>query len=245
MLQQAKWLCLSLVLHLAVATNLFFWVVRDDKQTPHTITVILDEPVPMGIPRHKVSQMPVHIVTRPVVQNRLPQPVKHEVAHQEFQQAIPHVPQPDPVQKLNSPAIPQRVPATAPVAAVMRRKDESADAAINSQSEMPVLPSTKEQPQTDNDQQRYRKEHFIYIRELITKHLVYPPLARKMNWSGKVVVSFTVAEDGSANKIRVTETSGFPILDKSALDTIRKVAPFPKPPVRAEIVVPINFKMAP
>jgi len=87
------------------------------------------------------------------------------------------------------------------------------------------------------------KEHFTYIRDFITKQLVYPPIARRMNWSGKVVVSFTIAEDGGVHAIRVVEKSGFPILDKCALETVRKAAPFPKPPVRAEIVVPINFTM--
>ena len=77
------------------------------------------------------------------------------------------------------------------------------------------------------------------------KHLVYPPIARRMNWSGKVVVAFTIVENGNVQDVRVAATSGFPILDKSALETVRVVAPFPKPPVRAEIVVPINFRIMP
>lgn len=100
-------------------------------------------------------------------------------------------------------------------------------------------------PVTGKARQRFLKEHLGYIRELITKRLFYPPMARRMNWSGKVVVAFSVAEDGSVDTVRVAESSGFPILDQSALETERRVAPFPKPPVRVEIVVPISFKMMP
>ena len=51
------------------------------------------------------------------------------------------------------------------------------------------------------------------------------------------VVGVTAAEDTVVPSLRfhlrVVETSGFPILDKSAAETVRNVAPFPKPPVRA------------
>ena len=104
-------------------------------------------------------------------------------------------------------------------------------------------PPAESRPSPEKAQQRYLKEHFLYIRDMITQRLVYPPMARKMNWSGKVVVAFTVAEDGSVHGIRVAESSGFPILDRNAMETVRNTAPFPKPPVRAEIVVPINFRM--
>jgi protein TonB len=94
-------------------------------------------------------------------------------------------------------------------------------------------------------QQHYLKEHFAYIRDLLRKQLVYPTLARKMGWSGRAVVTFTVLEDGSVQKIRITESSGFSLLDKSALETVRTAAPFPRPPIRAEITVPVNFAMGP
>jgi protein TonB len=111
---------------------------------------------------------------------------------------------------------------------------------------MPVqhaAPAAGAQQSPEKAHQRYLKEHFTYIRDLITNRLVYPPMARKMNWSGKVVVAFVITEEGAVHSIRVVEKSGFRALDKSAVETVRSVAPFPKPPQRAEIVVPINFRM--
>lgn len=92
-------------------------------------------------------------------------------------------------------------------------------------------------------QQHYLKEHFTYIRDLIGKRLSYPPVARRMGWSGKVVVAFTIAEDGSVQSIRVRESSGYQMLDSCALSTITTIAPFPRPPVAAEIVVPVHFRL--
>jgi protein TonB len=91
--------------------------------------------------------------------------------------------------------------------------------------------------------QRYLREHFTYIRDLVMKGLVYPHQARKMGWSGKVTVSFLVCEDGSAREVKVVESSGHQMLDRCAIETIRKVAPFPKPPLPAEIVIPVLFKL--
>jgi len=95
----------------------------------------------------------------------------------------------------------------------------------------------------ENAKRLYLKEHFAYIRDMIMKYVSYPHVARKRGWTGKVVVSFIVSEKGLVNDIRIVESSGFPILDNNAIETIKKAAPFPKPPVRAELVMPIVYKI--
>jgi protein TonB len=107
----------------------------------------------------------------------------------------------------------------------------------------PPVVADKGQGSLEKSKTRYLREHFAYIRDLIMSQLVYPQQARRMRWSGRVTLSFIVHEDGSVGSIRVVESSGFPLLDRSAMDTVRKVAPFPRPPTSAEIVVPVNFKL--
>ena len=68
-------------------------------------------------------------------------------------------------------------------------------------------------------------------------------MARKMGWSGKVLVSFIVYETGNAENIKIMESSGFAALDKNAVETIRKVCPFPKPPVKAELIIPVVYRL--
>jgi len=90
---------------------------------------------------------------------------------------------------------------------------------------------------------RYLREHFAYIRSLILKNLSYPPLARKNGWQGSVKVSFVVREDGRAECIRIFESSGYVVLDRNVVETIRQVQPFPKPPVSAQLFIPVTYKL--
>lgn len=89
----------------------------------------------------------------------------------------------------------------------------------------------------------YLKEHFLYIRERITKNIVYPPMARRMGWHGQVRIAFVVCEDGGVRDVRVVDSSGFGMLDRDAVDTVKNVAPFPRPPVKAEIRLAISYRL--
>jgi protein TonB len=89
----------------------------------------------------------------------------------------------------------------------------------------------------------YLKEHFAFIRELIVKNLTYPAIARRMGWKGGLTVSFVICEGGSVENIRIVKSSGHKILDENAVATIKGLQPFPRPPVRAEIVIPIEYRI--
>lgn len=97
-----------------------------------------------------------------------------------------------------------------------------------------VEPSMKE---------RYIKAHFTYIRDSVQRNISYPNIAQKMGWAGKVMVAFTIREDGRVEDIRILQSCGFAVLDKSAVNTIERSAPFPRPPVSAEITLPITFRL--
>jgi len=90
---------------------------------------------------------------------------------------------------------------------------------------------------------RYTREHYTYIKKLIEKSLSYPPRARKMGWTGRVVVCFQVLKNGHVDKIRIKDSSGYEILDNNVIDTIREVEPFPNPPEWVEISMPIVYRL--
>lgn len=92
-------------------------------------------------------------------------------------------------------------------------------------------------------QQRYRAQYFGFIRDQISRHLVYPQLARRRGWSGRVVLSFVVTEEGAVRSVLIKEGSGHSILDSCAVETVKNAAPFPRPPVAAEITVPLVFQL--
>jgi protein TonB len=88
---------------------------------------------------------------------------------------------------------------------------------------------------------RYLKEHFAYIRDLVAGNLRYPVLARRMGWRGRLAVEFVIQRDGTANNVRIVRSSGVPLLDNDARNTVIKSAPFPKPPVSARLVIPVEY----
>lgn len=96
----------------------------------------------------------------------------------------------------------------------------------------------------DGQGQRYIEKHFAYIRDMIMRNLSYPMIARKAGWSGRVVVSFTVLDDGRVEDVKVVKSSGFGVLDANAIKTIEKAAPFPRPPVKAELIIPIIYRLS-
>lgn len=90
---------------------------------------------------------------------------------------------------------------------------------------------------------QYLLKHFQYIRDLIMKNLTYPIQARKMGWKGQVTVSFIICEKGTVERIRIVKSSGHKILDENVAHTIMDVQPFPRPPVKAEIIIPVSYKL--
>ena len=95
----------------------------------------------------------------------------------------------------------------------------------------------------DLEKVRYLKANFSYIKDMIQKRIIYPAFARRMGWEGKVNASFIVSSDGFVKGIKILKSSGFEILDKNAIEAIKGASPFPNPPVEAQIIIPIIYKL--
>ena len=93
-------------------------------------------------------------------------------------------------------------------------------------------------------EQHYVKAHFVYIKKIIEKNISYPPMARRMGWQGKVLVSFIVCKNGKVEDLQVVQSSGYSQLDKNALETVKQVGPFPSPPVRVKLVLPVTYTIS-
>jgi periplasmic protein TonB len=89
----------------------------------------------------------------------------------------------------------------------------------------------------------YLKTNFSYIKDIINQHIAYPKIARQMGWAGKVKLSFIVTVRGDARNIQVIESSGKEILDRNAIEAVRKASPFPMPPVEAKIIMPVLYRL--
>jgi len=146
----------------------------------------------------------------------------------------PHV-QPAPIIEKQQPVPEPTGPAAsiAPVAPVV-----SASAATGE-----TVPLDDRVKVVETARQRYLKEQFAYIRDAILAKLGYPGVARRMGWTGTVKVSFCIHENGSVTDIKIIDSSGYGLLDNNAADAIKRTAPFPRPPVRAEMIMPITYRL--
>lgn len=97
---------------------------------------------------------------------------------------------------------------------------------------------------TERLQQLYTKEHFSYIKRIIAGKIQYPRAARLGHQQGTVLVAFTISKDGTVSELKIATSSGFDLLDKNALEAVNKAAPFPRPPVAAQLRVPIAYSLS-
>ena len=94
-----------------------------------------------------------------------------------------------------------------------------------------------------SEKTRYFKMHFSYIKDIIHRQIIYPATAKKMGWEGKVIVSFIISSEGNTRNIMISKSSGHEILDENAVKAVKRASPFPKPPVEAQIIIPVLYQL--
>jgi pilus assembly protein CpaC len=86
------------------------------------------------------------------------------------------------------------------------------------------------------------------VQDVIFRSVAYPREAQRANLSGSVALSLHITSDGQLTNVVVNETSGHALLDKAAVYTVKRLAPypaFPKDLMLKEIwvEVPITYQL--
>ena len=257
----------SILLHGAFGLLLFSLATLAPEVTP---PVVIDlsllagpatAPAPQAVPAPEPKPEAIVPAAQPVVQE-VPPPVElKEVVQPPPRKKIvkkPVVPKPETVQ-IPAPAMATAVEqevtppvSEAPEMKVAETESPASQPALARREEggvpdiskwMPAAGQSNGSDKTLTVEERWRQEHFNFIKETIRKNMIYPVLARKNGWQGRVLVSFVICLDGRVEDIRITESSGIALLDKHAVDIIKQSAPFPNPPVRATLIVPIDYNL--
>jgi TonB family protein len=71
------------------------------------------------------------------------------------------------------------------------------------------------------DQTGETRGRFTGVKTLKTERPLYPRMAREQGWHGKVVLRARITAEGTVRDATVQESSGFPILDDSAVQAIK------------------------
>jgi protein TonB len=83
---------------------------------------------------------------------------------------------------------------------------------------------------------------------VISKHKKYPKIAQMRGWQGEVIVELQLDGSGKIKSRKISQSSGYEILDNQALEMVEKAQPFPTPPETLRnsaftITVPVPFKL--
>ena len=84
------------------------------------------------------------------------------------------------------------------------------------------------------------------LREKVARTLTFPRLAKRLGYSGTTHVAIALSRTGTVRDLKVSQPSGYEILDKAAIVTLQKVLQTTKPPESIEIeqlVIPIAFNL--
>lgn len=86
------------------------------------------------------------------------------------------------------------------------------------------------------------------LRSAIQERIIYPTIARKNGWQGRVYVGLTISRVGKLRDIHLVKRSPYSILDSSAVDTLRRIGSVPVmqalvPNQGQDLVVPISYRL--
>ncbi|WP_299239277.1 energy transducer TonB [Sulfurihydrogenibium sp.] len=103
----------------------------------------------------------------------------------------------------------------------------------------------KQPEKKEEDIDGYLKELIRYLNQQARERDLYPPIAKRLKIEGQVIIRVTINEDGTIdeNSIKIVESSGYNILDKGAIEILKKLQPYKKPPKRITVEIPIVFQI--
>jgi protein TonB len=126
------------------------------------------------------------------------------------------------------------------------REGKDLQAQTNKSVESPSRPTSS---LTDESRRVALEESFLterlsVISNIVQRRINYPPIARRMGWEGRVLIGFVLEPNGDIRDLKVLKGCGYEVLDKEALDAIRRsYRDFPKPPVSVVVKLPISFRL--
>jgi protein TonB len=87
------------------------------------------------------------------------------------------------------------------------------------------------------------------VRKEIESQKRYPPAAQSSGVEGRARVKVTISKDGKLENAEIIESSGYEILDKAALQSVKDAAPFPPIPEAVkrntiQMSIRLNFRLS-
>ena len=119
----------------------------------------------------------------------------------------------------------------------------------NPQSTNSEKKQDKRQPTNEKNNTKQSESDYIeYVKRTLDRNKTYPARALRYEEEGNVMITFQILKTGALTELRIKSSSGFPSLDRQAMQIVQKSSPFKHfPPDLTEnsltIEVPMEFKL--
>ncbi len=109
----------------------------------------------------------------------------------------------------------------------------------------PAEPVAQPEPPTSEVQPEITEEDYRDIVDRkIRGSVQYPKKAKERNLQGRVTIAVTIDAEGEITGLKITQSSGHRILDRSVLKAVKESAPFSNPPDGpVTVIIPIQFRL--
>jgi len=214
---------ISIVLHLIAA----IWIPNISFQEPvKPIELVID----LATPKPEPPAPPAPV--------KPPEPVKPKVVPPPQVKPIPQ-PIVKPVNTLTPISEPPPVIAAAPKAEVTP--------SFVAPSPVVAKPEPPKPTVNQADLDSARNQYGSALSREIAKHINYPGIAKMRGWQGVVEIDFQLDGNGKILSQKIRTSSGFEVLDKQALEMVKK-SNFPTPPEVLKssvfnVTVPVSFRL--
>jgi protein TonB len=68
---------------------------------------------------------------------------------------------------------------------------------------------------------------YSLLHESLNRHFIYPPVAHRNGWEGRVELLVRLDPEGRLHALRIVQSSGYALLDEDALLTLQRIGTIP------------------
>ena len=197
---------------------------------------------------NSVSLQKVEEVTKELEKEIVPEPIIEKIVEKPAPKVI------EKPKKVEKKIVKQEKPiekiVEKPAPKVVEKENENIEKmAVAEQNEISTKQESIIQSNSNNERNKnLESEYLAKVKNKIEKNKVYPKVAKRLNQTGKVIVSFDILKDGKITNIKIIHKSKFEKLDEASIELLTNIGFFEAIPNELNktvwnIQIPINYQI--
>ena len=219
--------------------NVISEISLETKKEEESITKISLNSVAIQKVEEVTKEIEKEIVTEPIIEKIVEKPAPKVIEKpKKVEKKI--VKQEKPIEKIVEKPAPK----------VVEKENENIEKmAVAEQNEISTKQESIIQSNSNNERNKnLESEYLAKVKNKIEKNKVYPKVAKRLNQTGKVIVSFDILKDGKVTNIKIIDKSKFEKLDEASIELLTNIGFFEAIPNELNktvwnIQIPINYQI--